>query len=278
MIVAFVKANLIIGLKVLNSSKMFRKSVGIVVFSVLVAIQCFVYILFNFPHGCYDLLVNQGLVSIDVIPKFTEHQYQTSVPQMKKSTVTFVGVGKSVDADLLASILSQVDTLSHDFLDYRVILAIDGLDPSSRADRILSDWVNLDKPRRSHMTSLAAKSDPIAFRRLPREGRISTVRNEALAAYRRGTPTDYIFMFDMDIVGWDRAGVQDSFKRSDQWDVVCSNGIILHGVYRDIYAFRVDGLNSNHHYSGDDSYLYNITAEQRANYREHYVVKTNLTF
>jgi hypothetical protein len=109
---------------------------------------------------------------------------------------------------------------------------------------------------------------------LPREGRISLARNTALDVYRKSSfDADYIIAFDVDVLGWDIGGVQDSFGQKDRWDAVCSHGVILHGLYRDVYAFRAPGLNTNHHLSGDDHLQYNISAPQSADHRRALMVR-----
>lgn len=61
----------------------------------------------------------------------------------------------------------------------------------------------------------------------------------------------------------------DSTKnKKHKWDVICSNGIILHGVYRDIYAFRVGNLNTNHHWAGQDGADYGLADSDLARRRQ----------
>jgi hypothetical protein len=99
-------------------------------------------------------------------------------------------------------------------------------------------------------------------RPIPREGRIAKARNVAMDALAAlPTQTQFVIAIDMDILGWDPNGVLDSFSRSG-WDVMCSHGILLHGIYRDTYAFRYDGINTNHHWGGKDHSEYNISASE----------------
>ena len=69
-------------------------------------------------------------------------------------------------------------------------------------------------------------------------------------------------MVDADVLGWDANGVIDSFQRRQEWDVVCANGVMFNGVYRDTYAFRAPDIETNHHWSGNDLGQYNISVEQ----------------
>lgn len=80
-------------------------------------------------------------------------------------------------------------------------------------------------------------------------------------------PPDYVIVIDMDILGWDVNGIADSIGQSLNWGVICANGILAHGIYRDTYAFRMDNINTNHHRAGADYHIYNITKEEKKVYR-----------
>jgi hypothetical protein len=110
---------------------------------------------------------------------------------------------------------------------------------------------------------------------MPREGRLAEARNIGLRELHRLPPTEYVIVVDLDVLGWDPHGVADSFFRQhvgndwDDWDVVCANGILLYGLYRDTYAFRTDRLNTNHHWAGNDHAIYNITLAQKKEHRKN---------
>ncbi len=109
-------------------------------------------------------------------------------------------------------------------------------------------------------------SEAFADAPLPREGRITRARNVALEALKQSKRTKYVIVIDLDILGWDPQGVVDAFGHSAPWDVMCSHGILLHGIYRDTYAFRAPGINTNHHWCGQDYAKYNMTkADQMIN-------------
>lgn len=77
--------------------------------------------------------------------------------------------------------------------------------------------------------------------------------------------------------GYDNSGDhrdQGKQRQKHKWDVICSNGIILHGVYRDIYAFRAGGLNTNHHWAGQDGADYGLLDKDLANRRQNLNVST----
>jgi hypothetical protein len=110
---------------------------------------------------------------------------------------------------------------------------------------------------------------------MPREGRLAEARNIGLRELHRISetePTEYVIVIDLDVLGWDPHGVADSFYRQiaeQPWDAMCANGILLHGLYRDTYAFRTEQVNTNHHWAGNDHTMYNISAEQKKVYRKN---------
>ncbi len=117
-------------------------------------------------------------------------------------------------------------------------------------------------------------SDHNSLKPLPREGRIAFARNIGLNALMDMTakgiylPPRYVIVLDLDILGWDYHGIVETFgQKKVNWDVVCANGVLAHGIYRDTYAFRMNGVNTNHHRAGADHGLYNITKEEKKVYR-----------
>jgi glycosyltransferase involved in cell wall biosynthesis len=131
---------------------------------------------------------------------------------------------------------------------------------------ILRRWAAHSPQRR---TAISYSTDSIADPnndyskekgRLPREGRIAVSRNKALETLRGfAKQPDYVIVLDLDIHGVDPLGIADSFGRTTKWDVICANGVTLHGIYRDIYAFRRHDIYTNHHVVFDHS-----LPEQRA--------------
>ena len=85
----------------------------------------------------------------------------------------------------------------------------------------------------------------------------------------KSNPPDYVIVIDMDILGWDINGIADSMGQSTitNWGVICANGILAHGIYRDTYAFRMENINTNHHRTGADYQIYNITREEKRVFR-----------
>jgi hypothetical protein len=53
-----------------------------------------------------------------------------------------------------------------------------------------------------------------------------------------------------------------SFGQKDHWDVVCAKGVVLYGLYRDVYAYRAAGIETNHHLAGTDYTFFNMTSKE----------------
>jgi hypothetical protein len=232
------------------------------------------YILSSFPDALRDLMLNQRLVPITSI-SHTQFQYsEAGRLEMNEAKVAFVGVGKGIAAIDMKSMLTQLEKLSSYFKETQYILVIEHSEPSTESE--LLKWSDKDPKNRNVLFTVKSTNEPrgnAVHEVLPREGRISLARNTALDAYRKSKfEADYIIAFDVDVLGWDIGGVQDSFGQKDRWDAVCSHGVILHGLYRDVYAFRATGLNTNHHLSGDDHLKYNISLPESAEHRRNLMV------
>lgn len=233
----------------------------------LAIISLAVYLVSIYPDAVDDILMNQQLTAIHLQPLkgFTPH---VGLAKMKRSSVTFIGLGKNVGKKL-PDFQLQIDRLS-DLFQYTQGIFIIG-DSTDGTLKSMVHWANTSVNR--NLTILSVPSDNMVEHlpnfngtRMPREGRIAQSRNIALGELKNHPRTDYIINIDMDVLGFNVYGIADSFGRTSKWDAVCANGILLHGIYRDLYAFRVPGINTNHHLSGLDHKLYNISdKEYRAN-------------
>ena len=200
-------------------------------------------------------------------------------PAMLHTNVSFLGVGRNLGSRLPV-VLQQIETLSNEFSYSRAIFVEGGSTDNTAG--ILRDWAN-DSPSKNRTIITMAGNDSLEdtghFKglKLPREGRLSNARNVGLSHLFRmseqGIKTEYVIIVDLDVLGWDPYGVLDSFKERANWDVVCANGILLHGIYRDTYAFRTESLNTNHHWAGNDELMYNITIEEKKNHRKNLKVR-----
>lgn len=238
-------------------------------FTILGLTQTILFLFSSYPDALHDLLINQGIIYIENAPIFKHQHSGAGKTEMKRSTVTFVGVGKRVDMVSLSPLLVQIEKMGSMFKEFCVIIVMDDYDPFLHPT--LYGWVESAPLTRQVISSLPAEGNTEATylrQSLPREGKITVARNTALETYRKGIATDYLIQIDMDIVGWDLGGVEDSFGQSNEWDAVCANGVILYGIYRDVYAFRAPGIMTNHHLSGLDHLVYNISLEQRQRNRQ----------
>ena len=229
-------------------------------------VQSLIYLLSSYPDAMKDLMVNQELLSIQSLDQTSHPHSELGRAEMNKSSVTFTGVGFRLEYDGLHSILSQIESLSKLFNSSYAIFVFES--PTDHIKDFITNWAAVSPGNRTIIIRTTQDQ------KLPREGRIAIARNIALDAYRNSnTTTDYLINLDMDVVGWDTGGVMDSFGQSMYWDVACSNGVILYGIYRDIYAFRATGINTNHHLAGDDHEKFNISLIQRSQNRQVIMVR-----
>eukprot|EP00596_Hydrurales_sp_CCMP1899_P010462 CAMPEP_0119045718 /NCGR_PEP_ID=MMETSP1177-20130426/42157_1 /TAXON_ID=2985 /ORGANISM="Ochromonas sp, Strain CCMP1899" /LENGTH=318 /DNA_ID=CAMNT_0007017991 /DNA_START=344 /DNA_END=1301 /DNA_ORIENTATION=+ len=197
---------------------------------------------------------------------------------MANSNVTFLGVGRNL-GDGLPKVLKQIENLAARFQYSRAIFVEGGSTDDTSLQ--LKNWVKSSIVNRTVITMPSnityEKSGNFKGIKLPREGRLADARNVGLKELYRlektGVKTEYVIIIDLDVLGWDPRGVLDSFKRNSKvngkaaWDVICANGVLMHGVYRDTYAFRTDKLNTNHHWAGGDHLAYNISLDSKKSYR-----------
>lgn len=240
---------------------------------VLVGCSLGTFVLSWYPNIFEDVLINQEFLPI---PQFQElaSMYHADLGRetMRKASVSIYGVGRNVFPARLESVLEQLGDIESDF-DFAQTILVDGAS-SNGAQDIMRDWVT-KSPKHRHLIVDngpqvewdSSLSGPFVGKPMPREGRLAFARNLALKHLRTLPKTDYMIVVDLDVVGWSQVGIRDGFGRSDEWDVLCANGILLHGLYRDTYAFRTDTIFTNHHFAGDDFAEYNLTASDRDRYK-----------
>ena len=198
----------------------------------------------------HDLLINLGTASP---PRHSPSQQAIKGFRiMSASNVTVLGVARNI-AHQLPHVLSLIETLSLRFILSRAII-VEG-DSEDETLPLLRSWA-LKSPRNrtilvTSRKNLTDKHNEWKGFAMPREGAIATARNLGLAHMRQLLPTTYVVVVDMDLLGVSETGFADSMGREDSWEVICSHGVILHGIYRDTYAFRTKDINTNHHW-GDE--------------------------
>ena len=222
-----------------------------------------------------DFLINEKWLEPKTQWKSTASQTSpvNGRPTMQKTNVTFLGVARNLGTRL-PILLQQIEFLAHEFSNSRTIFVEGG--SSDNTSDVLQKWTASSVTNRTFIRMLGNDSfeEHGYFKgfKLPREGRLSNARNVGLFELYRlasiGIKTEYVIVVDLDVLGWDPYGIADSFMKSSTWDVVCANGILLHGIYRDTYAFRTEKINTNHHWAGNDEVMYNITAGEKKEYRQ----------
>lgn len=232
-----------------------------------------------------DLLINEKWREPNTESKHTNLDILSGRTEMMKTNVTFLGVGRNL-GPRLPVLLSQIEILADSFHYSRAIFVEGGSIDNTK--QIFERW---SKASHTNRTLIIMQDDEKFetngyFKGLhtPREGRLSNARNVGLRELHRqvqqtGVKTEYVIVVDLDVLGWDPHGVADSFKKvghTTSWDVICANGILLHGLYRDTYAFRTDKINTNHHWAGNDDIMYNITIADKKRYRINLKVITSV--
>lgn len=239
---------------------------------VLIGCSLGTFVLSWYPNIFEDVLINQEFLPV---PQFQElasmHHADLGRETMRKASVSIYGVGRNVFPARLESVLEQLSDIENDF-DFAQTILVDGAS-SNGAQDVMRQWVAKSPKHRRlivdsgpQVESDSSLSGPFVGKSMPREGRLAFARNLALKHLRTLPKTDYMIVVDLDVVGWSQVGVRDGFGRSDEWDVLCANGILLHGLYRDTYAFRTEAVFTNHHFAGDDFAEYNLTAADRTHY------------
>lgn len=197
----------------------------------------------------HDFLINIGVLSV---PSTPTHYSSNGFTAMSKTNVTFLGVARNVEHQL-QHVLHEVEKLSAHFAASQAIFVQGDSDDNTLL--MLRQWASSSPHNRSILTtSKVGLRDEVNVGKdmlMPREGAIASARNVGLEYMASRSSTEYVIVLDMDLLGVSVTGVADSFGRTDQWDAVCAHGVILHGLYRDTYAFRTSELNTNHHW-GDE--------------------------
>lgn len=204
-----------------------------------------------------------GLSGVSSIPS-------TTSLHLRETHVTFLCIGKNVEKSI-RGILRQIDELGALFGAYDVIF-VDG-DSTDNTKQIFENY-SFQRTQVIKTVFITVPSEnlvevdgPFKGFRMPREGRIAIARNEGLRVLNNASFINstfynhYVVMIDADILGWDTHGVIDTFGKRAYWDVVCANGVMFNGIYRDTYAFRTSELETNHHWTGADLGTYNISED-----------------
>lgn len=251
---------------------MYRRGIlkGCIFLIVAVCVHC-IFASLRLVENTRDLLINERYLSI---PKFgfpgIKSVPAATVLHLRESHATFLCVGKNIE-NTMENILRQIDELGVLFGAFDVLF-VDG-NSTDESKRIFENFAfqrrNAVKTKFVSVPSenLYELEGPFQGHKMPREGRIAIARNEGLKMLNSdglghtGFNHSYVIMIDADVLGWDLHGVIDTFGKRDSWDVVCANGVMFNGIYRDTYAFRSSSLDTNHHWTGSDLSSYNVSRD-----------------
>ena len=227
-----------------------------------------------------DFLINQEIIpprsKWDRMPGRSATVRQ-GLAVMRASNVTFVGIARDLGPHL-SKVLPQLENLAKEFKYSRAIF-VEEQSVDNTAD-VLQKWAAVSPSNRTVVLHyFYDHHEQVGFfkgRKMPREGRLAASRNEALRTlHKMPEKTDYVIVVDLDIVGFDPNGVADSFARRGsrmQWDVICANGIMMHGTYRDTFAFRTEKWNNTniHWWDHEPHDLYNLTQHDKDQLKKEY--------
>ena len=208
-----------------------------------------------------DLLINLGVLPL---PRRSSTQYSSvGYSTMRSTNVTFLGVARNI-AQQLPHVLSTIESLGSLFSFSRAII-VEG-DSEDLTLAMLQTWALRSPSNRTVLVTsrqnLTDKHNEWKGFAIPREGAIAAARNIGLE-YMRGLPsTVYVVVVDMDLLGVSEGGFADSIGRESSWEVICSHGVILHGIYRDTYAFRTREVNTNHHWGDEQNKLASVETKK----------------
>jgi hypothetical protein len=152
--------------------------------------------------------------------------------EMKAHKAVFTGIARDNIRDL-ASVMRHIEYTGEFFSDYRVIVFEN--DSSDGTKEIFNMWQILNP-------KVKIVSEDFFNKKRPSIKFMADIRNRYLEvlATKDYNDFDIVIPIDMDMrYGFDIRGIEDSFSKINQWDVVCSNGVFTGaGNMYDAFAFR----------------------------------------
>ncbi len=153
--------------------------------------------------------------------------------EMASKKLVIVGISRD-NAKGLQNVIQNIESTGVQFSDYRVVIFEN--DSKDGTKDILQEWM-----QRNPRVNVVSKD--FHNKKRPSIQFLADVRNiylEEIQYNPEYQDFDMVMMLDMDMsYGWDIRGIQDSFARINDWDVVCSNGIDGFDFKMwDIFAFR----------------------------------------
>lgn len=161
---------------------------------------------------------------------------------MSKKKVIFAGIGYNIE-NSIPQMIRNVECTGSYFDDYRVIIYEN--DSKDKTKQLLKNWERKNNKVTIITEDIGKTSfDDDSFRTkvlaAARNHYLEVMRNESWKSY------DYVIIFDTDIsTRWELDGIAHSFGYTNNWDVMCANGIeYANGKYHDTFAFR--DINGHH--------------------------------
>jgi hypothetical protein len=183
-------------------------------------------------------ILQEKYISIErvaLLDSLDKEDLQMGKDEMLKHKVIIVGITRD-NAKEFPSMVRHIENVGGFFQDYRVVLIEN--DSKDGTKKNLALW-QLDNPRVKIVTQ------DFGNKKRPNHKFLAEMRNYYLEAIeaKEYEGFDMVMIIDMDMErGIDIRGIEDSFSKINQWDSVCSNGILSSSknVMYDVFAFRND--------------------------------------
>ena len=152
--------------------------------------------------------------------------------EMQKHQTVFVGISRD-NADEILNVMNHIEYIGEQFKDYKVVIFEN--DSTDNTKVILDYWATVNPKVKIISENYNTKKRPsIKFMADIRNKYLNAIKNDEYSSF------DIVIPIDMDMnYGVDLRGLQHSFSKIEEWDVVCSNGIYNSaGKMWDTFAFR----------------------------------------
>lgn len=171
---------------------------------------------------------------LESLDQLDETNLQMGMNEMLKHKIIIVGITRDNDIDF-PYMVRHIEHIGASFKDYRVVMIEN--DSTDGTKENLELW-KLDNPK---VELLLQDFDN---EKRPNHQFLADIRNEYLNFIEKKEYEgfDVLMVLDMDMRnGVDIRGIEDSFSKINQWDAVCSNGVLSEKMHMyDAFAFRDD--------------------------------------
>jgi hypothetical protein len=172
------------------------------------------------------------LGKIDSLNALSIDQLKLGKEEILKHKIIIAGITRDNINDILVTV-KHIETIGKTFKDYKVIIFEN--DSKDGTKEALAAWSK-------NNSKVKIISQDFNNTKRPSHKFMADARNYYLKAIESKEYDDFnmLMVMDMDMsFGIDLRGIEDSFSKINQWDAVCSNGILdSKGKMYDTFAFR----------------------------------------